>query len=268
MQKIGEGWDAVVFRTDHGDIIKAAKREESTDLLATEALVLELIRDRLPARTPRLVAAPDPAEAWPPGYIVHGFVSGAPLHEIETENTDIAAELGAALRQLHGMAVDRSMQIHLPLLDRREWAGEFGAHALRKIAERRGAEVASQIANEATRILRTSDYYDVDPALIHNDLHGEHLLFEPGQPVGIIDWGDAGLGDPDVDFLYLHWTMDSEFMDACINAYEHKNPEGLRRKLDDLLLLLAMFLIFMAGEYGSEEEEASGWELLDDWINR
>ena len=35
-----------------------------------------------------------------------------------------------------------------------------------------------------------------------------------------------------------------------------------------LLLLLAMFLIFMAGEYGSEEEEASGWELLDDWINR
>tara|TARA_E500000331_G_scaffold129826_1_gene126961 strand:- start:584 stop:1453 length:870 start_codon:yes stop_codon:yes gene_type:complete len=266
--QIGEGWDAVVFRTDRDDIVKIGKRESSTGLLVTESLVLDLIRDQLPARTPRLVAAPDPAEAWPFGYIVQSLISGTPLHEIETGDvTDLATQLGATLRQLHGLDVNRAMRTDLPLHDRREWASEFGAAALRKVAERLGTEMGTRVANEATRILRTSSYYDVEPVLIHNDLHLEHILIEGGQPIGIIDWGDAGLGDPDVDFLYLYWLMGWDFVETCAGAYGHHDLNALQTKLHDLLLLLALFLIFFANEYGPSDEEEAGWEILADWIS-
>lgn len=268
-QQIGEGWDAVVFRADQGDIIKVAKREDGGPLLTTEALVLDLIHKRLSVRTPRLIASNDASNAWPFGYLIQSYISGKPLFEVETEvGSDLATQLGTALRELHNIPVDKAMQTDLPLHDRREWAREFGAPALRKIADRRGSTLATQITIEATRILRTREYYDVEPTLIHNDLHSGHLLLEPGESLGIIDWGDAGLGDPDIDFLFLYSVMGWEFIETSVKAYGHKNPEGLHKKLDDLLLLFSMFLIFLAAEYGSEEEETMGWELLDDWTRR
>ena len=268
-QQIGEGWDAVVFRVDQGDIIKLAKREDVGPLLTTEALVLDLIHSKLPVRIPRLIASNDSSNAWPSGYLIQSYISGKPLSEVDTKvGSNVATQLGTALRELHDIPVDKAMQTDLPLQDRREWASEFGASALRKIADRRGATIATQITFEATRILGTSDYYDVEPTLIHNDLHSGHLLLEPGEPLGIIDWGDAGLGDPDIDFLFLYWAMGWEFIEASLKAYGHKDPTALHKKLDDLLLLYSMFLIFLAAEYGSAEEETMGWELLDDWTER
>ena len=62
--------------------------------------------------------------------------------------------------------------------------------------------------------------------------------------------------------------MGWEFIEASLKAYERKDPTALHKKLDDLLLLYSMFLIFLAAEYGSAEEETMGWELLDDWTER
>ncbi|MDA1302367.1 MAG: aminoglycoside phosphotransferase family protein [Proteobacteria bacterium] len=266
--QVGEGWDAVVFAADHDNIIKLGKRDRSKDLLVTEAVVLDLIHDHLSGRTPRLIVAPPERSAWPFGYLVQRYIAGTPLSEYDANDlTDIATQLGHTLRQLHGIDVDEMMRTRLPLLDRREWASEFGAPALKKIAGRRGAALATRLADEATRILRTSGYYDVEPVLIHNDLHSEHLLIEPGLPIGIIDWGDAGLGDPDVDFLYLYGAMGWDFIETCALTYGHQDLNALHTKLHDLLLLFALFLILFSSEYGSSDEEAFGWEILDTWVS-
>ena len=37
------------------------------------------------------------------------------------------------------------------------------------------------------------------PALIHGDLGAEHVFVDQGRISGIIDWGDAALGDPAID---------------------------------------------------------------------
>ena len=55
-----------------------------------------------------------------------------------------------------------------------------------------------------------------DPCVTHSDLGAEHLLVREGRLVGVIDWGDARLGDPALDYSWLlhgpfpDWEVDPE----------------------------------------------------------
>ena len=55
-----------------------------------------------------------------------------------------------------------------------------------------------------------------EPALVHADLGPEHLLVREGRLAGVIDWGDARLGDPALDYSWLlhgpfaFWDVDPD----------------------------------------------------------
>jgi aminoglycoside phosphotransferase (APT) family kinase protein len=55
-----------------------------------------------------------------------------------------------------------------------------------------------------------------EPALVHCDLGPSHLLCRDGRLVGVIDWADAKIGDPAVDYAwlvnvpFLDWDVDDE----------------------------------------------------------
>jgi aminoglycoside phosphotransferase (APT) family kinase protein len=48
------------------------------------------------------------------------------------------------------------------------------------------------------------------PALLHADLGPAHLLVRDGRLAGVIDWGDARLGDPALDYA---WALNGPFAD-------------------------------------------------------
>lgn len=64
------------------------------------------------------------------------------------------------------------------------------------------------------------------------------------QVEGIIDWGEAVIGPPEWDIVYLwHWTFttstqDRDAMLACLTAYlaTHSRPEHLARRCFAVLL--------------------------------
>lgn len=57
------------------------------------------------------------------------------------------------------------------------------------------------------RIQRLSSEYH--PALIHNDIKGEHILVysQSGRITGILDWADAGIGNAAADIAGLVLTV-------------------------------------------------------------
>ena len=56
--------------------------------------------------------------------------------------------------------------------------------------------------------------------LRHGDVHPEHTLVDAdGAVVGIIDWTDAGLGDPASDFLDPRHAFGGAFGDRLLAAY-------------------------------------------------
>jgi aminoglycoside phosphotransferase (APT) family kinase protein len=54
------------------------------------------------------------------------------------------------------------------------------------------------------------------PALTHSDLGPTHLLVRDGRLAGVIDWGDARVGDPAIDYTWLlngpfpDWDVDDD----------------------------------------------------------
>ena len=53
------------------------------------------------------------------------------------------------------------------------------------------------------------------PALTHSDLLPEHLLVHDGRLAGVIDWGDARIGDPALDYA---WLMNGPFPDWDVDG--------------------------------------------------
>jgi aminoglycoside phosphotransferase (APT) family kinase protein len=55
-----------------------------------------------------------------------------------------------------------------------------------------------------------------EPTLLHADLGPDHLLVREGVLAGVIDWGDARIGDPALDYAWLlngpfpFWDVDDD----------------------------------------------------------
>ncbi len=66
----------------------------------------------------------------------------------------------------------------------------------------------------ATVPLRTDQY-----AVVHADLGAEHLLAVGEELTGVIDWSDAAVADPAVDFARLYRDFGLDFLLSVVAAY-------------------------------------------------
>jgi aminoglycoside 2''-phosphotransferase len=69
--------------------------------------------------------------------------------------------------------------------------------------------------------------------LIHGDLAPEHILCNPeaGSITGVIDWGDACLGDPALDFAGLFSLGGEKLVDRVLAYYPRPLDETFRRRV-------------------------------------
>jgi aminoglycoside phosphotransferase (APT) family kinase protein len=75
-------------------------------------------------------------------------------------------------------------------------------------------------SDQRTRARRLFEDVDTlsgfEPALLHADLGPEHLLVRDGRLVGVIDWGEARIGDPGLDHAgllngpFADWEVDPD----------------------------------------------------------
>jgi len=77
--------------------------------------------------------------------------------------------------------------------------------------------------------------------LVHNDLLSGHILIARGRVTGIIDWTDAGFGDPAADFAGLaHWAG-SRALEEALSAYGHPIDPGLPARARYAALCVGIF---------------------------
>jgi aminoglycoside phosphotransferase (APT) family kinase protein len=55
--------------------------------------------------------------------------------------------------------------------------------------------------------------------LAHADLGAEHILERDGDLAGVIDWSDAALADPALDFARVYRDFGPSFLSAALDAY-------------------------------------------------
>lgn len=237
---LGEGWDSVALLINDQDVFRFAKRPDVAVSQAREAELLPLLADRLPLPIPRYTHTwSDPA--WPGKRIVgYRLLPGEQLipdRARPEHRATQAAQLGEFVSALHAVPVEQARR-HGALggdaASRREAYRGFFAKVRSNMLPLFTAREQAAIVAFWSRYLDDDTCFAFTPTLVHRDLNTEHVLFDPatGNLTGVIDWGDAGIDDPAVDFAGIRRQLGDDFTRQMLAAYRHPLDTSLLRRMD------------------------------------
>ncbi|SFS31120.1 macrolide 2'-phosphotransferase [Saccharopolyspora flava] len=220
------GWD---FRVGHAVdaegtrwVLRVPRRREVRDLIEGERRLLDHLRPRLP------VAVPD-WEICTPELIAYRRLPGRPLgpeHPRTLEYQwwrqpaeDYFDDLGAVIAELHRTQVDAVARLGVPVSGHRDLREEADDHLGR-------AENVLVVPGEKVARWRSWIHDDAywsgaaDLRLVHADLHPGHTLVdESGRLTGVLDFTDAAVDDPALDFTAAHNAFGERGLSRLVAAY-------------------------------------------------
>jgi aminoglycoside phosphotransferase (APT) family kinase protein len=201
LQENDEGWDFKVLILEDAWVLRTPRNAEAAENLAKEVRLLPSLASALPVEVPQFEQI-----SRNPDFVVYRLIRGEPL---SGEAPDGARAFLDALHSFDVGAID---------VPRPEWRDIYREHAekWRRVvlplldgSERTTAEALLSEIETLTGF---------EPALVHCDLGPSHLLCRDGKLVGVIDWADAKLGDPAIDYAWLlnvpfsDWDVDDELL--------------------------------------------------------
>jgi aminoglycoside phosphotransferase (APT) family kinase protein len=218
---VGEGTDNLAYEVNDELIVRWSKEPDA----AARAAAVE--------REARLLAAvaaisplpvPEPSFTVPKqGWLAYRKLPGMPLLDLPQPDqpahaSSIAATLGELLTALHAAPLARMAALvdvdDQPLA---QWGRE---------AAQTYATVAAAVPTEHRRAVAA--FLEAappaggwTPVFSHNDLGIEHVLVDPDTwtVTGIIDWGDAAIVDPAVDFGLLYRDLGPAAVHSAMGSY-------------------------------------------------
>jgi aminoglycoside phosphotransferase (APT) family kinase protein len=242
IEPVGDGWDSDTYEVDRGWIVRFPRRPQVELRMRGEIELLDVLQRRLTASVPRPELV-----SLDPLCVGYRKLEGRPL------TTPVARELGGDvarfLSELHQVPIDAA---HLARGDWRtdlhDLLAEFGRDVVPLLsgAERRRAQAmfADYLADESS--------FTFKPAIVHADLGPEHLLTDGERLTGVIDWSDATVGDPAIDFAWL--------LNGSGEAFAYELAEQLPERLDESTRRRALFF----HQLGPWHEVTYGRSLGDD----
>ena len=211
---LAEGWDSTVFAVNDRHVFRFPKRAGVDATLRKEIQLLPALVPVLPTAVPDFdfVSSPTTTYAW---HIVgYQKLPGTPADEYQWTPGAIAAiapALTAFLHALHAFPVDRAAALGAPSYPPRAW---LDRHRALYATARDAAEPHLPVGTFARfvahweQMLAEDERFDFVPVLIHGDLAMEHVLIdEEGGLSGVIDFGDAMVADPALDFAGFPDTL-------------------------------------------------------------
>jgi aminoglycoside phosphotransferase (APT) family kinase protein len=197
--EVDAGWDYKVLIVEDAWVVRWPRHRLAVEEIEREVELLPVLAPLLPVGVPRFEYVS--REPW---LVAYRLIRGKPLTAEDPEG------VRAFLDALHAVDVDS-----IPA-ERPDWletyahqADEFRRVVLPLLDPGERARGEALLAEVETLT-------GFRPALTHSDLGPEHLLVRDGKLVGVIDWGDARIGDPAIDYAWLlnepfpDWVIDDE----------------------------------------------------------
>ena len=213
------------------DVIAAARRE---------ARVLGCARAALPVAVPDWRVHTDALIAYPrlEGTPVVTLDTGAPVWNIidpAAPSEAFLTSLGEALAAMQ--AVDATGAVPVDAIDelRRNLAATIEA-------TRDALEPPASLVARWQRWLADDASWPAHVALAHGDLHPGHLLLhDDGRIAGILDWTEARVTDPAVDFAMVHMCFGRAALDAVLRVFADRGGRTWPRMAEHAVERSAIF---------------------------
>jgi aminoglycoside phosphotransferase (APT) family kinase protein len=196
---IDDGYDYQIVVVDDAWVLRFPRRAEVARVLEQEVELLPVLARALPVEVPRF----EHVSREPP-YVLYRLIAGTPL--VDEDEPGVRTFLDA----LHALEPGT-----LPLR-RPVWVDEYLERCERfardvvPLLDRDEQELARGLLADAQTLT------GFEPVPVHGDVLPEHLLCRDGRLAGVIDWSDACIGDPALDYAWLlhgpfpHWEVDDE----------------------------------------------------------
>jgi aminoglycoside 2''-phosphotransferase len=218
---IESGWDSRVLEVDGQWIFRFARRPEIGDQFRKELHLLPGLADHLPFAIP----IPEFIRLDDPDYTCMGYrkLNGEALSDA-TATPAMAAQIASFLNCLHCFTLDALTQVGLLVVEPDDWQTAYldfyrwvHVNVLPKVSKSLG----KVICNLWECFLDTEENFQFKPVPIHGDLGVEHILIDPDHDclVGVIDWGDAQVDDPALDFTGLLVSCGAKFVSQVLESY-------------------------------------------------
>jgi aminoglycoside phosphotransferase (APT) family kinase protein len=197
--EIDDGWDFKVLILENEWVVRIPRSELSVEELEKEIKLLPALAPNLQVEIPHFELV-----SREPLYVVYRLIRGEPLRDEDPDG------VRTFLDELHTLETG---QVQVPQPD---WQDIYRAHAedwYRIVMPLLDADERERSAALLAEVETLSGFA---PTLVHCDLGPSHLLCHDGRLVGVIDWGDAKIGDPAIDYAWLlnvpfpDWEVDAE----------------------------------------------------------
>jgi aminoglycoside 2''-phosphotransferase len=221
---LGYGFRSVAVETAEGLVFRVARNQAAAKRYTIERKLLPALQGRLPVQVPNPQFYAGPSKQFPFGVIGYQKLPGMSLSpEMLTDSNQqhITSDVAAFLLALHRFPVQEALQLGLLGSQTRraelESIRDIVLSALQQLVKHNEHGI---VATWWDDFLRDPTMETYSPVLQHGDLWYENILVErePPRVVGVVDWENAAVGDPALDFsTQLH--MGKQFADMVIRTY-------------------------------------------------
>jgi aminoglycoside 2''-phosphotransferase len=202
-----EGWDNVVLLANGSHVFRFTRRPDVAEQLWKEVQLLPALSRYLTLRVPV------PEYTWMEGDLPHfmGYrlIPGEQLRASHLGDSSgrIVSGLALFLTQLQGVSLAELGDL-VPRHTGNDWRDLYlvlREEAQRVVKPRLSPRAASGLLWDLDSYLEDPGNFRFRPSLIHRDLSSDHILYDSstGDLTGVIDWGDACVGDPAFDLTGL-----------------------------------------------------------------
>lgn len=200
--------------------MRIAKNDFGEHAILREVRFAPQIYQRLPLETPFIEHSGQDTDIYPFSWLVHPWINGVPTDftELNDDGTDILVDFFNAL---HRLELD-GLEIYPYRCDLAARSEDL-------------YDSLEEICDSAENHILVLDIWQQGlkaPAApkrrtVHADLHPKNLLCHHDLPVGVVDWGSIGIGDPVVDLSIL-WMIyhDRAKIEKALERYNYMD-EGL-----------------------------------------
>ncbi|HEY4844072.1 MAG TPA: aminoglycoside phosphotransferase family protein [Candidatus Dormibacteraeota bacterium] len=138
----------------------------------------------------------------------------------ESDQLGIGTAIGRFLAEMHlALAVDEAAPVLTDEPLHPMSARTLRLHFLPRIADESQRSFAARVIDRYEQIRPTA----ADRTVLHNDLHGHNMLFDPVtcRVAGIVDFADVAIGDRHMDLFHLY-SWDEPCLLAAITEYQRR----------------------------------------------
>lgn len=262
LELFGEGWDNIAYFVNQKFVFRFPRRQISVDLINIENSLLANLANQLPLPIPNPIYIGKPSEdyAWPfSGYQILEGQTACRAHLTHEERSKLAKPLAEFLKALHaiksGAPDDQLRRLDVEMRYPK-------AHANLSQIEKLGLLPDMKPLFERLESFKHIRNTSPLKVLCHGDLYARHLLISPERKLcGIIDWGDAHLGNPAVDLSIVYSFLPPSARASFWEIYG--TPDFNTQKLAEFRALFsASQIVVYAHDVGDADLLAEGLEAL------